>query len=70
MNKDILKGKWQEMKGEIEERWGNSLITILSRSKEEARSSRGSYRRNMDIFGTKPSWNMKIVLNWQKLSAA
>jgi len=38
MNQDILKGKWQEIKGEIKERWGkltdNDLVEIQGRGEK------------------------------------
>ena len=38
MNEDILKGKWQEIKGEIKERWGkltaNDLVEIQGRGEK------------------------------------
>ena len=70
MNKDILKGKWLEIKGRVKETLGKLTDNDLAEMRrEKARNFWGFYRRNMDVLMTNPGWNIKIVSNWQKLSA-
>jgi hypothetical protein len=60
MNEDVLKGKWNEIKGGVKEKWGKLTDDDSPRWKEKKRNSWGYCSRNTDMPRTKPSRNTRI----------
>ena len=54
MNKDILEGKWKQIRGEVKAWWGRLLTTTLTGLVVSLTSSSAYCKKNMDIPASKP----------------
>ena len=66
MNNDILKGKWQEMKGTLQARWGALTDDDLTQIAGEREQLIGKLRQR---YGMARDQAVKEVDNWLALSS-
>ena len=59
MNKDILKGQWKELKGEVKKKWGKLTDDDLLEIEGKKKNSRGCCKRDMDLPVSKLRRNMR-----------
>lgn len=63
MNEDIIKGKWQEIKGSIQQRWGKITdddITLINGSREKLA---GTIQKNYGLARDEVDRQMK---DWER----
>jgi len=60
INKDIVKGHWKEIKGQLKQEWGKLTDDQVSRMKVPMMSYKGYYKKIMDT--KKKKLNVRLIL--------
>ena len=67
MNEEMLKGKWLEIKGEVQKAWGNLTNDELEKTKGDAKAIAGlvqqRYGEGIDVFEKKYAQIVKAFEN-------
>ena len=69
MNKDILAGKWKEMKGRVQEQWGKLTDDELDRAEGRAEQMVGLLQQRYGYTKEKAQEEYDLFLKNQELSA-
>ena len=63
MNEDILKGKWKEIKGEVQRAWGNLTNDELEKAKGNATSIAGLVQQKYGMKKEEAEKSINALIN-------